>query len=422
LHEDCYASTRAEIGRDVAEPLAAAIAPLVHAASLPLELGRENVRAWFRARWGEGVRVTAPEVHRMFDAEAAATIPADTPRAREIMAAMERVRGCFLAAARDGEEIVDVAATDLWRAIGDASAPDRAGYVSVDCMIRNRKDAAHELVIGEVHGFFWLPTCLLDVAPEQTRAHVLADMRAAVRELASGRRTLEALFEHTQATDRRFPISDADLWLIASGDRDGVAFGELEMMLEGAELRFYDGEREVVPLTIYTTYPFFTHTSALAPLIDDVAGRFFPEALLAPRAANGSAPRMRCEGVVFRRRSWRHRAGDLQQQLGTVNGKLRDASLLFRARELRAVLGCPRHVFASFASEPKPMFVDFDNFFLLETFAQHLGRESADASVTLSEMLPDGDELLAEGPDGPRTCELRMGFYRLAQDTRGVRG
>jgi hypothetical protein len=284
-------------------------------------------------------------------------------------------------------------------------------------MVRHRRDAAHELVIGEVHGFFWLPTCLLDVAPEETRTAVLTDMRAAVRELASERRTLEVLFEHTQATDRRFPISDADLWLIDSGDRDGVAFGQLEMMLEGDEIRFYDGEREVVPLTIYTTYPFFTHTSALAPLIDDIAGRFFPEALLAPRAADGSAPRLRCEGVVFRRRSWRQRAGDLQERLGGVNGKPREAALLVGARALRQALGCPQHVFASFASEPKPMFVDFDNFFLLETFAQHLGRENADASVSLSEMLPQGDELLAEGPDGPRTCELRMGFYRLAQDT-----
>ena len=43
-------------------------------------------------------------------------------------------------------------------------------------------------------------------------------------------------------------------------------------------------------------------------------------------------------------------------------------------------------------------------------------------AALLSEMLPDGDELLAEGPDGPRTCELRMGFYRLAQDICGVRG
>jgi hypothetical protein len=32
--------------------------------------------------------------------------------------------------------------------------------------------------------------------------------------------------------------------------------------------------------------------------------------------------------------------------------------------------------------------------------------------VKISEMLPGPDELVARGPDGLRTSELRMGFYR----------
>ena len=60
--------------------------------------------------------------------------------------------------------------------------------------------------------------------------------------------------------------------------------------------------------------------------------------------------------------------------------------------------------------------VDFDNFFLVESFAHLVARQAVDAGdavVRLTEMLPGPDELFATGPDGPRTSELRMGFYRL---------
>jgi len=57
--------------------------------------------------------------------------------------------------------------------------------------------------------------------------------------------------------------------------------------------------------------------------------------------------------------------------------------------------------------------VDFEDFFLIETFAHLVARQPAESAVRLSEMLPGPDELFARGPDGARTSELRMGFYRL---------
>jgi hypothetical protein len=69
-------------------------------------------------------------------------------------------------------------------------------------------------------------------------------------------------------------------------------------------------------------------------------------------------------------------------------------------------------VFVSLSGEPKPVMLDFRNLFLLEAFANLLERQPAEAIVKISEMLPGPDELVAHGPDGLRTSELRIGFYR----------
>jgi hypothetical protein len=253
---------------------------------------------------------------------------------------------------------------------------------------------------------------LLDVAPDRDR--VLAAMRAAIAELAAGRPTLEAVFAHTQATDRRFAITDGDLRLIdtgGAGERPAVRLGQLDLVLDGDELRFLDGDREVLPLATYTTYPFLQYTSPLVPLVDDFAGKFFPEVLLPTAVRTGDAPRMLVDDLVFRRQTWARSAAELHAALGG-----RDGALLLAAQELRARLGCPATVFASLPGEPKPVLVDFDSFFLVECFAHLVARqaaESGDAVVRLTEMLPGPDELFASAPDGARTSELRMGFYRL---------
>jgi len=56
--------------------------------------------------------------------------------------------------------------------------------------------------------------------------------------------------------------------------------------------------------------------------------------------------------------------------------------------------------------------LDFHNVFLLEAFVSRLERQRDVAVVKISEMLPGPGELVGRGPDGLRTVELRMGFYR----------
>jgi hypothetical protein len=92
-----------------------------------------------------------------------------------------------------------------------------------------------------------------------------------------------------------------------------------------------------------------------------------------------------------------------------------EAELFRRAQALRRELGCEARVFASLPGEPKPVLIDFENVFLLEALRNLLERQPDGASVKFTEMLPGPGELVARGPDGPRTSELRMGFYRLPE-------
>jgi len=410
LHEDCYAEVSADLGAARAS-LEGTLPVLVSALELPLELARERVREWFRARFGQGVPVPALEAHRAFDEDRVLETPASTPRAAALRIAIERVREAIArAAAAAGSGPARLSSHDLRLALADVAAPTHAGYVSTDVMLRRLPAGGVELVLGELHGFFWLPTCLLDVLPPDHRDSVLDQMREAVRDMARDRPTAECVFLHTQATDRRFPLATTDLQMLVPSDRPGaIDFGTLDLRLVGDELEFLSGGEEIIPLVAYTRYPFLLYTSRIAPLFDDFSERFFPPSLLPAALRQHDAPRLVLDDVVFERRLWRRSAATVRAALAADN----EAALFRRAQAFRRELGCDPCVFVSLSGEPKPVLLDFLDVFLLEALVNLLDRQPDDATVKISEMLPGPDELVARGPDGLRTSELRMGFYRV---------
>lgn len=409
IHEDCFAETRTALGA-ARDTLDRTMPVLVAALELPAELARERVREWFRARFGSGARVPAIEAHRAYDEDRVLDTAAATPRAQALRDAMESIRHAIATAvegARDGVATITTAA--LQGALDTVTAPTHPAYVSADIMLRQRPGHPAELVMGEVHGFFWFPTCLLDVMPAGRREEVVEQMREAVREMAAGQTTAECLFLHTQATDRRFALASTDLQLMVPSDRAGsIDLGALDITLSGDEFQFFRGADEVVPLVAYTNYPFIQYTSRISPLFDDFAERFFPDSLLPASVRDHDAPRLRLDDVIVRRRLWRRPVAMLRAALTAP-----DEATLFRlAQRLRRDLGCEDRVFVSVPGEPKPVLLDFHNMFLLETFVKMLHDKPDDAVVKISEMMPGPDELAAHAHDGARTSELRIGFYR----------
>jgi hypothetical protein len=409
LHEDCYVEVRSELGA-ARGALDTALPVLVAVLELPFELARERTREWFRARFGAGVRVPVLEAHRAFDDDRALESSASTPRAAALRSAIERVRDAIArqaAAACGGPARLD--ARDLRLAMSDVAAPGHAGYASADVMLRRLPGGGVDLVLGEVHGFFWIPTCLLDVLPPDHRERVLGQMRGVMRDMARGRTTAECVFLHTQATDRRFPLATTDLQMLPRSERpDALDFGALDLRLAGDDFEFLHGDEEIVPLLAYNRYSFIHLTSRIAPMFDDQLDRFFPETLLPDALRTGDVPRLSIDGIMFQRRLWRRPAAAVRAALAAGT----EAELFRRAQAFRRELGCDACVFVSLPGEPKPMLLDFHNAFLLEALINLLVRVPDGAIIKLSEMLPGPDELVARGPDGLRTAELRMGFYR----------
>ena len=409
LHEDCYATMRASLGRSRAV-LEGSLQLVVSTLELAVALARERVREWFRARYGKDARVSALDVHRAFDEDRVLETPATTARATVLRDARERVRQVIdQAATRAGDGPICVSGAELRMALGDAAETRRPGYLSIDVLPRHRAGGPAELVLGEAHGFFWLPTCLLDVLPDDERARVVDDMRAAVAAMAGGLRTAECVFLHTQATDRRVPLATSDLQMLVPGDRpDAIDFSAMDLRLVGDEFEFLVADEEVIPLVAYTNYPFLNYTSRIAPLFDDFAERFFPDSLLPEALRERDLARLCIDDLVVRRQGWRRSALSVRTALASTG----EADLFRRGQALQRDVGCESRVFVSVAGEPKPVLLDFQNIFLLESLANLVEQQADDAVVKFSEMLPAPDELVCRGADGLRTAELRMGVYR----------
>lgn len=409
LHEDCHIESRsrpAKVHRELETTLPLIIAAL----ELPQELSRERVREWFRARFGEGKRVAALDAHRAFDTDNVLEQPCSTPRAAALRTAMQRIRHALSRAAAGARgDVVCMSLEELEQALAAVEAPAHAAYISVDVMIRRPANQREQIVLAEAHGFAWLPTCLLDVLPPEHKERVIGQMRATLRELARGKQTGECVFLHTQATDRRFQLATHDLQLtIPTDERASYDLGELDLQLVGNEFEYRRGDDEIVPVAVYTNYPFVMYTSKIGPLFDDLAERFFPDSLLPPELQTGDSPRIMIGDMVVRRRLWRRPARAMREAFAATT----EAELFRRAHQVRRELGCDARVFISMSGEPKPVLLDFHNVFLLEAFTNMLERQAEDAVVKFSEMLPGPDELVTRCPDGFRTSELRLGLYR----------
>lgn len=81
------------------------------------------------------------------------------------------------------------------------------------------------------------------------------------------------------------------------------------------------------------------------------------------------------------------------------------------ARRWRTAVGLPEQVFLRVPVERKPIALDFRSLPLVNVAAKAIRRaaEVPDSSVTLTEMLPDTDELWLTDGEGRRyTAELRL--------------
>jgi len=131
--------------------------------------------------------------------------------------------------------------------------------------------------------------------------------------------------------------------------------------------------------------------------------RVIPHAI----GAGSHVPRVEMNGVILQREQWRLSRAVLAPVLGA-----KSFHLMREMWQIKTQLGMPDHGFVLSNAQPKPVFVDFANFFLLELF-----QELADQvdEIRFTEMLPDPNNLWLRDAGGKYCAEFRAGatyFYR----------
>lgn len=136
---------------------------------------------------------------------------------------------------------------------------------------------------------------------------------------------------------------------------------------------------------------------AIFELAGDLAGR-----------SRGEQLRVGC--VVFQRRKWRIETADMPNVKRPAESHKCFSKLSHWAHKMEL----SRFVFAVIPGEPKPIYVDFQNPLSVDALIKHC--KSA-PTFSLSEMLPERDELLFSDPRGSFTAEFRMSFIANRQES-----
>lgn len=106
--------------------------------------------------------------------------------------------------------------------------------------------------------------------------------------------------------------------------------------------------------------------------------------------------------LVFQREHWILNKDDFS------NFKKDDSSLdrFVKMWRYKEKYGFPDQVFVKFQDEPKPIFIDFCNYFLVEILIGKISNSTG--SMVISEMLPKEEQLWLKDQEGHYTSELRM--------------
>jgi hypothetical protein len=136
------------------------------------------------------------------------------------------------------------------------------------------------------------------------------------------------------------------------------------------------------------------------PLYAPFACFSYPLVRSVPVQCGSHTPRIEIDQVVYQRERW-----DLPVKLLPGHDHRGTSfQLLIDYAEFQQRMGLPNHIFVRTPAEPKPVYIDLENYFALELLV-HLSSQAE--TITLTEMWPDPAQLWMSGEDGHYCCEFR---------------
>lgn len=287
---------------------------------------------------------------------------------------------------------------ELLHSLGGAPQPvsDVPMLASPDVMIARRADGRPLVVLGEVHDTLMVWGWALAFHP--TPGALADEMRGFAHALQLDRVLNMIGSSRRKILPFEYPGRTVEVRTAVGGANPTLPVSHLDVVLKDGELALHDGD-DPVPLDLHNgELPSLCHALFSLP-------RCVPFEL----DLGAHTPRLLAGDVVLQRERWRVErttCGLAASYPGTSYALFRDV------RRLRRSVGLPERVFLKSPSEPKPIYIDFRCHLLVEAFDTLL---TAGKAVTLSEMLPDSDQLWLTGSDCRHvTAELRLAFGRPA--------
>lgn len=267
---------------------------------------------------------------------------------------------------------------------------DACAFTSVDLLIDAPSEAAllaghFRLVIGEAHAppLLWVfPTAhYADEAFRETLRSALAAQPGA--NVAAQ----VALARDTKIFPLHLPGQTIELRPL-NPDCSALPASAVEVRLDSGDVSLWSGGERL------RLYPPLKRRGAADPF----AALGFPAIDMLPVELGKHTPRVEIDGVVYQRERWVLSGGSLGEP------GARDFELFVSAWRWKELHGLPDEVFVRFSSEPKPVYIDFRNHFLIELL-DHLARQNDELVIT--EMLPSSGGTWLPGPGGRYSAEYR---------------
>jgi hypothetical protein len=261
-----------------------------------------------------------------------------------------------------------------------------------------------KVVLGEIHPSLGINGYYSVLHPRSDR--VVSEVESILASISGDMQPINFLTETHNKTFVALDLPFADIEF--SG---GALPGKLRLKMD--DLYLFCNEQDVYlharhcinPLFIYSKMPNLLNVFPLSfftyPLCST---QEFRKALFSERK---HTPRIECGPLVVSRELWRVPIEEVRK----CNAAPTSAEKFERTLELKNRYELPRHVFVSIAGEPKPIYVDFHNWLLVDVMLHKLNDATAQ-SVTFTEMVPGPENLWLEDADGKHSCEFRLLFYR----------
>nr|WP_154985481.1 lantibiotic dehydratase [Paenibacillus xylanexedens] len=263
---------------------------------------------------------------------------------------------------------------------------------SPDLMLAKKNDGTYQVILGEIHDtvMIWGWALQFHNDEENLTAQLekkikSSTMNQPMLNLLSNKRFKIVPFEYPGITAQMSSISNSPNQKIPLAQAkvqcldNGVAISLPE---DDGMYRIYNGELHTM------VHSFFALPKAVPFVIN--TGSF--------------TPRLMMGEVVVQRAKWQIKKGNFWD--GVYKGS--SSELFYAAFKFHLVNGLPKEAFVKTANQPKPFYIDFENYFLLEMWNAFW----TDEECTLSEMLPGLNETwLTKGHEQHHTAELRISYF-----------